>query len=182
MSTSCSSKLKADQFRAYDIFAWHLEQTLGGMDPPPLRLTIYGEGGTGKSKVIQTISEIFVQKGAKYMLIKSPYTGVAVSLIDGKTMHTLASLSMNSDGTLSDDSKAKLQQIWRHRQYLIIDEYSMIVKSFLALLSRNIGIGKEGSDSQRPGHSFGRVNVILCGDLHRFPPVAQPIPPNKFDH
>ena len=50
----------------------------------------------------------------------------------------------------------------------------MIAKSFLALLSRNIGTGKEGSDSQRPGHSFGRVNVILCGDLHQFPPVAQP--------
>ena len=30
------SKLKADQFQAYDIVAWHLEQTLGGMDPPPL--------------------------------------------------------------------------------------------------------------------------------------------------
>ena len=29
------SKLKADQFQAYDIIAWHLEQTLGGMEPPP---------------------------------------------------------------------------------------------------------------------------------------------------
>ena len=142
------SKLKADQFRAYNIVAWHLEQTLGGMDPPPLRMIIYGEGGTGKSKVIQTITEIFIQKGAKYMLVKSAYTGVAASLIDGKTMHTLASLSMNSDGTLSDDSKAKLQQMWQHKQYIVIDEYSMIAKSFLALLSHNIGTGKEGSDSQ----------------------------------
>ena len=82
------------------------------------------------------------------MLIKSAYNRVAVSLIDGQTTHTLASLSMNSDRTLSDDSKANLQQIWQHRQYLIIDEYSMIVKSFMALLSRNIGTGKEGSDSQ----------------------------------
>ena len=143
------------------------------MDPPPLRMIIYGEGGTGKSNVIQTITEIFIQKGAKYMLVKSAYTGVAASLIDGKTMHTLASLSMNSDGTLSDDSKAKLQQMWRHKQYIVIDKYSMIVKSFLALLSHNIGTGKEGSDSQRQGHSFGGVNVILCGDLHQFPPVAQ---------
>ena len=118
------------------------------MDPPPLRMIIYGEGGTGKSKVIQTITEIFIQKGAKYMLVKSAYTGVAASLIDGKTMHTLASLSMNSDGTLSDDSKAKLQQMWQHKQYIVIDEYSMIAKSFLALLSHNIGTGKEGSDSQ----------------------------------
>jgi len=30
----------------------------------------------------------------------------------------------------------------------------------------------EGSSGFRPGHSFGGVNVILCGDLHQFPPVA----------
>ena len=71
-------------------------------------MIIYGEGALASSKVIQTITEIFIQKGAKYMLVKSAYTGVAASLIDGKTMHTLA-LSMNSDGTLSDDSKAKSQ-------------------------------------------------------------------------
>ena len=168
------SKLKADQFQSYDIIAWHLEQTLARMEPPPLRMIMYGEGGTGKSKVIQTVTEIFAQQGAKYMLVKSAYTGVAASLIDGKTTHTLASLSMNRDGTLSDESKAKLQQLWRYRQYLIIDEYSMIGKSHLVLLSRNISTGKEGSDSQRPGYSFGGINVILCGDLHQFPPVAQP--------
>ncbi|KIL70017.1 hypothetical protein M378DRAFT_58263, partial [Amanita muscaria Koide BX008] len=56
---------------------------------------------------------------------------------------------------LSDEAKSKLQQQWKHRQYLIIDEYSMISKSFLALLSRNISIAKEGSQSYRPDHSFG---------------------------
>ena len=107
------------------------------------------------------------------MLMKSAYTGVAASLIDGKTTHTIASLLMSSDGNLSDESKAKLQKLWDHKHYLVINEYSMIAKTFLATLSRNISIGKEGSSSENPGYSFGGISVILCGDLHQFPPVAK---------
>ena len=109
-------------------------------------MILYGEGGTGKSKVIQTVSEAFAQKGVKYMLVKAAYTGVAASLIDGKTTHTIASLSMNSEGTLSDELKAKMQQFWHPRCYLIIDEFSMITKTFLPILSKNIGIRKEGAE------------------------------------
>ncbi|TFK80708.1 hypothetical protein K466DRAFT_445388, partial [Polyporus arcularius HHB13444] len=79
--------LKPDQFRAFDIVAWHLEQTLQGRKPPPLRMILHGEGGTGKSLVIQTITEHFVASGAKHLLLKAAYTGVAASLIDGKTTH-----------------------------------------------------------------------------------------------
>jgi hypothetical protein len=99
-------------------------------------------------------------------------TGIAASLIDGKTTHVIGSVSMRKDGSMTDESKAKLQAFWKTKQYLVIDEYSMISKTFLAQLSRNIDIGKQGSDTYRGGYSFGGVNVILCGDLHQFPPVA----------
>ncbi|KIL62904.1 hypothetical protein M378DRAFT_80562, partial [Amanita muscaria Koide BX008] len=99
LSAIDSSQLKRDQARAYDIIIWHLEQTLSAAEGlEPLRMIIYGEGGTGKSRVIQTVSETFVAKGVKHILFKSAYTGVAASLIDGKTTHTLASLSLNKDG------------------------------------------------------------------------------------
>ena len=78
------------------------------------------------------------------MLVKSTYTGVAALLIDRKMTHTLASLSMASDGNLSDESKAKLQKQWQSRHYLIIDKYSMLTKAFLATLSCNISIGTQG--------------------------------------
>ena len=106
------------------------------------------------------------------MLVKSAYTGVAASLIGGKTTHMLASLSTRSKGKLSEGTRAKLQHFWKDKKYLIIDEYSMILKSFLARLSRNIVIGKQGSSSS-DGISFGGISVILCGDLHQFPPVAK---------
>ncbi|KAJ3729825.1 hypothetical protein C8R42DRAFT_549590, partial [Lentinula raphanica] len=56
-------------------------------DPPKLRMIIHGEGGTGKSRVIQTITKMFETKKASSMLLKSAYTGIAASLIDGKTLH-----------------------------------------------------------------------------------------------
>ena len=46
-----------------------------GSDIPPLRMVLYGEGGTGKSRVIQTITEAFATRGVSHMLIKAAYTG-----------------------------------------------------------------------------------------------------------
>ncbi len=166
------SQLKRDQLRAYNIVTWHLNRTLAGDQPPPLRMIIHGEGGTGKSKVIQTITEYFAHRGAKHMLIKAAYTGVAASLIDGKTTHVIGMISRNSKNGLSDDLKAKLQAFWKYYAYLIIDEISMISKPFLAQLSRNIGIGKQKPGVSNCDLSFGGINVVFCGDFHQFPPVA----------
>ena len=166
------SHLRPDQARAYGIIKWHLDQTLKGADPPPLQMVLYGEGGTGKSRVIQTVTEVFGARESKHILVKAAYTGVAASLVDGKTTHVIAGLSLHSKGAVKDETKKKLQEFWQEVRYLIIDEFSMLSKSFLATLSRNISIGLEDSPHARQSHSFGGLNVILCGDLHQFPPVA----------
>ena len=90
------SLLKTDQLCGYGIVTWHLDQTLAGVNPPLLCMILYGEGGTGKSKVIQAIMDTFTQQCACYMLLKSAYTGVAAFLIDGKTSHTVGMISCNS--------------------------------------------------------------------------------------
>ena len=127
--------LRYDQFHAYDIITAHLDTTLAGESPPPLCMLIHGEPGTGKSKAIQMATEYFLHRGARFMLQKSPYTGIAASLIDGKTTHTIAMISTRKDHSVSVESKGKLQAHWRHIQYLVIDKVSMISKAFLAKLS-----------------------------------------------
>ncbi|KAL4062351.1 hypothetical protein J3A83DRAFT_4194772 [Scleroderma citrinum] len=155
------SMLTNDQFRAYDIIAWHLDQMLAGAKVPPLWQFIHREGGTGKLKVIQQ------------SLI---YTGIAASLIEGKTTHTIAMIRHATRGKpLSNESKYKLQEFWKHYTYLIINEISMILKSFLALLSHMISITKASSGKENQGDSFRGINVIICEDLHQFPPVAAPL-------
>ena len=161
-----------DQFRAYDITTAHLQNTLSGGKPPPLHMLIHGEPGTGKSQVIQTTTQHFVSRAAKHILIKSAYTGIASSVIDGKTTHSIAMISPRNHGTLSANSRRQLQRIWKHVKYLVIDEISMISKTFLAKLSRNISIGKMVDGEPVSPHSFGGISVILCGDFFQFPPVA----------
>ncbi len=165
------ASLRADQFRAFDIISWHLDQTLAGNDVPPLRMVLYGEGGTGKSRVIQTVTQAFIARGCSFMLVKAAYTGIAASLIDGKTTHVIAHISVNKKAGMSDDTRRTLQAFWRGKRYLFLDEYSMLAKSFVAVLARNVAIGMEGSGLDRD-QSFGGLNIILCGDLHQFPPVA----------
>ena len=168
--------LGKDQRRAYDIIIWHLDQTLAGRNPPPLRMLLYGEGETGKSKVIQIVTEGFKARGTQYMLIKAAYTGVAASLIDGKTTHVIGGISLfGNEIQLTAEARAKLQQFWKHKRYLILDEYSMLAKDFFSLLLWNIGIEKKGGTDNIHSQSFEGINVIICGDLHQFTPVAQPL-------
>ena len=86
--------LHYDQFHAYDIIIAHLNATLAGQCLPPLRMLIHGESGTGKSKAIQTATEHFVHRGARFMLQKAAYTGIAASLINGKTTHNSNDFTM----------------------------------------------------------------------------------------
>ena len=163
--------LNVDQRRAFDIIAWHLDRSLEGYSPPLLRMIIYGEPGTGKSKVIQTISEYFRQRGASHLLSKNAYTGVAASLINGKTCHSAALLA-HKNHTASDLTKAKLEQMWQDVKYNITDEFSMLGKTFLARFALNVGIGRGSGESDNREIPFGDTSVILTGDEHQLPPVA----------
>ncbi|TFY67448.1 hypothetical protein EVJ58_g1608 [Rhodofomes roseus] len=167
------AQLKDDQLRSYDIVSWHLGRTIAYLEnraerPPQLLKQLQGEGGTGKSKVIQTITNLFSSRGVRHMLLKCAYTGIAASLVDGKTTHSVAGISMNGRG-MSDEKKRRLTGMWSRVSYLIIDEVSMLSRACLAKMSRNISLLKTGSEEGEP---FGGMNVIICGDFHQFPPVA----------
>jgi hypothetical protein len=62
--------------------------------------------------------------------------------------------------------------MWRLVHYIIIDEYSMLSKSFLAKLSKHISITVSLNSDVDPSQSFGGLSIILCGDLHQFPPIV----------
>lgn len=162
-------ELLEDQRRAYDIVTTHLDRELQDENPPQLLMLIVGEGGTGKTRLIQTITEYFKSKGVERLLVKSAYTGIAASLIDGKTTHTVAALSVNNHN-MSEKTKNKLTTFWNQRRYLVIDEVSMISRRMLALISQRLSVAKATAGMQ--DLPFGGINVILAGDFHQFPPVA----------
>jgi hypothetical protein len=130
-------------------------------------MIIPGEAGVGKSKVIQTITENFRQSGVDQWCVKGAYTGIAASLIDGKTLHVLAGIPIKGRKQSAQTVK-KLREFWRTKRYLIIDEMSMLSRSFLAKLCQIISKAMEMKDED----VFGGLNVILAGDFHQFPPVV----------
>ncbi|KAI9566422.1 hypothetical protein HD554DRAFT_2174349 [Boletus coccyginus] len=106
-----TSSLLRDQRHAYDIIDWHVNEILGGRDPPQLLMVIPGEGGVGKSKTIQTVTDNFKRRGIAQWLVKSAYTGIAASLIDGKTLHVIAQIPLNGRDR-SRKATTKLARFW----------------------------------------------------------------------
>ena len=68
-------------------------------------MVLYGEGGAGRSRFIQTITEAFAARGASSTLVKAASTGVAASLVGGKTTHVIGSLSLRSKDDVGDTAK-----------------------------------------------------------------------------
>lgn len=165
-------QLRSDQRRAYDIVKTHLDNSIDGKNPPQLLMQIQGEGGTGKSKVIQTITAYFAARGVKHTLQKMAYTGIAASLIEGRTTHTALGVGKQTWRNPSDQQKAKLATQWEYTRYIIIDEISMIDRSFFAVLSRNVAMAKLQKGTSPTCLPFGGVNIIICGDFHQFPPIV----------
>lgn len=98
--------------------------------------------------------------------MKGAYTGIAASLIDGKTLHVLAGIPIKG-GKQSGQTIKKLRKYWRERKYLFIDEVSMLSRSFLTKLCWIISTAMESKEDE----VFGGLNVVLVGDFHQFPPV-----------
>ena len=103
--------LNDEQQHAYDIINWHLEETIAGKKPPQLLMNIPGEGGVGKSRLIQTITRNFEEKGVGKLLVKGAYMGIAASLIDGKTLHVLAGIPISGGKKLAQTIK-RLCEFW----------------------------------------------------------------------
>ena len=163
------SKLLKDQRRTYDIIDWHLQEFLSRKCPKTLRMIIPGEAGVGKSKTVQTITENFYAHGAGTILAKGAYTGLAASVIDGKTLHYLAMIPLQG-GWQSAQTIKRLEGYWREKHYLIIDKISMVSRKMFAKLSSIVSRAKAGDTTT--DEPFRGLNVILVGDFHQFLPVT----------
>ena len=119
------------------------------------------------NKVIQMITKNFQRRGVGDWCVKGAYTGIAASLIDGKTLHVLAGILVRGGKQLAHTFK-KLRAFWCTKQYLIIDKISMLLRTFFAKLYHIISTAMETDEDK----IFGGLNMILSGDFHQFPPVV----------
>ncbi|EOO00579.1 hypothetical protein UCRPA7_3931 [Phaeoacremonium minimum UCRPA7] len=128
-----------------------------------------GEGGTGKSRVIHAIKDIFRLKDSLHTLLLTGASGNAAALIGGVTLHSACNLGFEgrNEALRSISEEEKLR--WKNVVFLVVDEISQVGGLTFASVDSRLRLYRD--DAHRP---FGGVPiVILCGDFFQFDPVRQ---------
>jgi hypothetical protein len=179
-SLSPQPTLNTRQRMVHNIITAHLQAYLRGENPPQRLMIVHGQGGTGKSALLNAISKTFADLGAAPLLAKTAMSGVAASIIGGQTLHSWASLPIVTPTTdrwltrpgkeVEKRRKANMDNVL----WLTVDEKSMMMSTLLLYLSQATGIIRSALGSIEPSSPFGGLSLVLLGDFHQFPPVANP--------
>jgi hypothetical protein len=146
--------------------------------PQPLRMMMTGPGGTGKTYVVRTLARLMSAFNCGHLIRFLAPTGSAVALIDGMTVHTGFGINFKSTKNTHHKGNSMTVRInirnreglrceWKHVQFVLIDEVSMVSQQLLAEIDHALRYAKENKDEY-----FGGVNMIFAGDFCQFPPVG----------
>ena len=142
--------------------------------PIPPFLMVHGGAGSGKSTLINVISQyvhnLLRRDGddpdCPYVLL-SAYTGTAAANIEGQTLHTLFSFNFGAGYmSLSDKSRDEKRSLYKNLQMLIIDEISLVDSDMLYKIDLRL------REVTQKGVPMGNVAVIVLGDLMQMSPVT----------
>jgi hypothetical protein len=180
---SISSTLNRMQSVALHLICRQLDRLRQSEDQTPqLCQFIGGEGGTGKSRVIETIVELFASKGISHRLLITATSGAAAARINGITIHSACCFSKDTsqraprkavnfvEGASSSGLKVngRSRMKWQEKHMLIIDEVSMLGARTLYAVNEQLCILRGSSQD------FGGIPIVLfCGDFHQFRPVQE---------
>jgi predicted nucleic-acid-binding protein/DNA replication protein DnaC len=148
----------------------------------PMRATVMGSGGTGKSFIINTIISMVrtLTCSNDTVQIAAP-SGAAAFNVQGSTIHNLLGVRVsNPEKGLTEQTKARLLEQLERLLVLIIDERSMISSKVLAAAERNtrecIYRGQNASEIWG-----GLPVVLLFGDDYQLMPVDKNGAINGYD-
>jgi len=141
----------------------------------PLRATIMGCGGTGKSFIINTIISIIRQLTQKNSSIQvGAPTGSAAFNVEGSTLHRLLGINVSRpEESMSETTKEQLKKQLTNLLCLMIDERSMLSSVILAVTERNVReCAFRGQNSKEV---WGGVPVVLLfgDDFQLFPVIDE---------
>jgi hypothetical protein len=140
----------------------------------PELLVVQGGAGTGKSTVIDVLSQ-HMEKIVRSpgdnpdhpYIVKAAFTGTAAANIKGQTLHSAFSFSFGNEFfSLSDKARDDKRNQLENLLIVIIDEFSFIKADMLYLLDLRLREVK-----QVPDVVFGGVSVFLLGDILQLRPV-----------
>merc|ERR1712177_130343 len=141
-------------------------------------LYLYGQAGTGKTYLLNTIIPALEFKSLKsgvdlskpLVLVMSPTASAAKHLTYGDTIHGALKINGfdNLEKQLLHGANATLAHDLSQLKHVIIDEISMVGANFFWKINQKL---KQIMGSQE---YFGGLNVIATGDFHQLPPIGDP--------
>ena len=171
--------LNVEQRKAHDIIINHLDAHLKSKNPRQMLMIVVGSGGTGKSTMLNAITTSFTYRNSTQLLAKTAMSGVAASLIGGSTLHMWGGLPVKRLPDGNDWMNRSRKDIRTRREknvgeplWLAVDEMGMLTKDIMTYLSQVAGIVRTGDGHADSTIAIGGLNVLLTGDFHQFPPVA----------
>ena len=142
----------------------------------PLRLTIVGQGGSGKSVVINTIVAVMRSMFNCNQVVKvmAP-TGTAAYNVGGETIHHMLRMgvSSSSDRKLNQSTRKALISKFEILLALIIDERSMVSSNTLGCAEDSISKTIYGGGHMSTKSFGGLPIVILVGDDFQLPSIGE---------
>jgi len=137
----------------------------------PLRVTVRGSAGSGKSFFIKALSNT-VRKmfGDQSVVQVAAPTGAAAFNVGGETLHRKWCINPHRPSTpLGAAAKKRLMETQKRVLVIIVDERSMLTSGVLGASERNVAATCHGGshDSEDWG---GVPVVILVGDDYQLPP------------
>jgi hypothetical protein len=161
--------LNEDQSLAFRIICNHVLMHHTPQEPQ-LLMGVFGEGGTGKSRLIEAIRVWFRRNHREKELIVTATTGTAAVKINGSTVHSAVSIPIErSDGKRMGKLTSQQLEDWTERRYMIIDEVSMLDCKVMEHLHTQLSIAKG-----KPEIHFGGVNIVFFGDFLQLPAIVNP--------
>ena len=152
-----------------------LKKYANGFDslPTPENLVVIGGAGSGKSTVIECLTQWAHRTLAKAgddpsspYVLKAATTGAASTLIEGSTVHSSLGFDFSSKHSSLNDKKRELKrEQLKNLKVLIIDEFSMMKADILYRIHLRL------REVTQIDQDFGGVNVCLFGDPAQLKPV-----------
>jgi len=155
--------LNLEQERAFKIIATHAMS----VDCPQLCMYVGGMAGTGKSQIIQCLTEFFALRQQNHRLIITAPTGSAAALIGGSTYHSVLGI-IPGQNYINETALAKVKSRLQGVDYIFLDEISMVDLTSLYKISAHLC--KAMGEQDKP---FGGLNVIVAGDFAQLAPPGQ---------
>jgi hypothetical protein len=140
--------------------------------PIPKQILAYigGPGGTGKSRIITAVQNLFHRIGKKKWLRTTAFTGSASSNVNGSTLSSILKDCKKSKKslTVAINRVASLVKEVGTVRFLIIDEVSMISCNLLSKLDARL---KQTASTANYTKPFGGIHLIFFGDFIQYPCV-----------